>query len=207
MAWAPDYADTTALRAFVRLTDDQDDDQVALAIATASRAIDRATHRQFGLVAAPEARYYTARYDAVHRRWCTEVDDLMDDTALAVAVDTAGDGTYAGAVTAHALRPVNAAAKGRPWTSLLVRPGSAVQPSTLDAGVQITARWGWSAVPAPITQACLLQASRLLARRDSPYGVAGSPEAGAEVRLLARVDPDVEVALADYVRRPSWRFA
>jgi hypothetical protein len=46
----------------------------------------------------------------------------------------------------------------------------------------------------------MLQASRFYARRDSPYGVAGSPDLGSEVRLLSKVDPDVAVSLADYVR-------
>ena len=50
-------------------------------------------------------------------------------------------------------------------------------------------------------EATLLQASRLAARRDSPFGVAGSPDAGSEMRLLARVDPDVAVALEPYRRR------
>jgi hypothetical protein len=67
--------------------------------------------------------------------------------------------------------------------------------------VRVTALWGWSAVPPAIEQATLLQASRLLIRRDSPYGVAGSPEAGTEIRLLARLDPDVDVAVAPYRRR------
>jgi hypothetical protein len=46
----------------------------------------------------------------------------------------------------------------------------------------------------------LLQASRLDFRRVAPAGVAGSPETGSEVRLLARVDPDVAVSLKDYIR-------
>ena len=45
----------------MHITDTDDDVQIALAVTAASRAIDRRTNRQFGLVAAPEARYYTAR--------------------------------------------------------------------------------------------------------------------------------------------------
>jgi len=43
--------------------------------------------------------------------------------------------------------------------------------------------------------ATVLQANRLLKRRHAPFGVAGSPELGSELRLLARVDPDVAVSL------------
>lgn len=53
-------------------------------------------------------------------------------------------------------------------------------------------------IPAGVTQACLLQASRFFARRYSPFGIAGSPENGSELRLLSRVDPDVAVVLAPY---------
>jgi hypothetical protein len=64
--------------------------------------------------------------------------------------------------------------------------------------VKVTALWGWTAVPVAVKQATLLQASRFFSRRHSPYGVAGSPELGSEIRLLARVDPDVGVSLRDY---------
>jgi hypothetical protein len=48
--------------------------------------------------------------------------------------------------------------------------------------------------------AARIQAGRFSIRQESLYGVAGSPAAGSELRLLARVDPDVGVSLANYVR-------
>jgi hypothetical protein len=72
---------------------------------------------------------------------------------------------------------------------------SAAKPTTERNGVTISAVWGWDEVPTTVEQATLLQASRFHARRFSPYGVAGSPEAGSEMRLLAKLDPDVELAL------------
>ena len=127
----------------------------------------------------------------------------MTSTGLVVKVDTALDGTYATTVAAsgYTLRPRNAAPAGVPWTEVLI-PQTSV--STFVGGaetVQVTARWGWAGIPDSVRQACLLQASRLLSRRDSPYGVAGSPEVGSELRLLARLDPDVAVALEPYRRR------
>jgi hypothetical protein len=207
MAWAPDYCTAAELKAFVRITDSADDAQVALAIAAASRAVDRATGRQFGLVASVEARYYTPRYDALRSRWSVPIDDLMTIAGLLAAFDEAGDGTYSAAITDYVLRPVNAAPRSRPWTELAVRSTSGTQPTNADACVRVTARWGWSAVPDAVKEATLLQASRFLVRRDSPYGVAGSPEAGSELRLLAAVDPDVAVALRDYRRGARWVFA
>lgn len=58
------------------------------------------------------------------------------------------------------------------------------------------ASFGLVDVPAVVRQACLIQASRLFARKNSPYGIAGSPEAGSEMRLLDRIDPDVSALLS-----------
>jgi hypothetical protein len=205
MAWQPDYCEVEDLREFARISHSNDDVRLGLAIAASSRAVDRAAGRgrtpgrQFGVLTVAAARYYTARYDARSARWGVEIDDLMTTTDLVVAVDSDGDETYGTTVTDYSLTPRNAAADGEPWTGLTF--GSDVTVPTGNSAVRVTALWGWSAVPPAIEQATLLQASRLLIRRDSPYGVAGSPEAGTEIRLLARLDPDVEVAVAPYRRR------
>lgn len=200
MAWAPDYATDTELKAYLHITDTDDDAEITLAIAAASRAIDRHTNRQFGLVGSPEARYYTAGYDRKLCRWYVDIDDLMTETGLEIVADIDDDGTYDDAITEFALRPANAAVESRPWTRIYVRPGNAVRPNGNDGGVKVTARWGWTTVPDTVKQATLLQASRFFKRRDAPFGVAGSPELGSELRLLAKVDPDVAVALGPYVR-------
>lgn len=193
MAWAPSYVQTVELAQFMRIDDNVDDAQLTLAISAASRAVDNHTNRQFGVVAATEQRIYTAEWDRRRCRWIVEIDDLMNDT---ITVTVA-----AGEITAYTLEPVNAAQQGKPWTHLVVDPDSPVTPTrSTEHGVTIDAVWGWAAVPEPIEQATLLQASRFHSRRFSPYGVAGSPELGSEMRLLARVDPDVAVALSPFVR-------
>lgn len=207
MAWAPSYVTADELAAFVRVPDDADEAQMDLAIAAASRAIDRCTGRQFGKVDATEARAYTARFSPTRNRWMVAVDDFMTTDDMVVEFDVDGDETYSVEITGYGLRPANAHHAGRPWEEIVIRPGSAGVVTADESAIQVTARWGWDEVPPAVRQACLLQASRLLARRDSPYGVAGSPETGGELRLLAKVDPDVEVALADYKRRPRWVFA
>lgn len=198
MPWKPEYATLAEAKAFVRIPDTADDAEVALAVTAASRAIDRATNRQFGLVAAAEARFYTAEFD--RGRWVVDIDDLMTQVGLLVAYDSNDDQTYSGSVDSFALQPVNAAAKSRPWTRIVVRPKSATLPGLIENGVRVTAQFGWTTVPTPIKQACLLQASRLLSRRDSPFGIAGSPEMGSEMRLLAKLDPDVAVTVGPYQR-------
>lgn len=194
MTWAPDYVTTADLKAYLRIGDAVDDVQLAFAVTAASRAVDRCTNRQFGLVAAPEARLYTAFWDTTLCRYVVPIDDLMTQVGLTVA-------TAAGAIDVFALTPRNASVEGRPWTQLVVDPAAAVKPTPIvPDGVTVTARYGWTAVPVPVQQATLLQASRFFKRRDAPFGVAGSPDVGSELRLLAKVDPDVQVALGPYLR-------
>lgn len=202
MAWQPDYCTVDELADVVRINDTADDVQMALAISAASRAIDgpSGAGRQFGLCDAPEARYYTARWD--HDRWVIEMDDLMVTAGVLMAVDLYAKGQYNEDVDVvyTGLRPANARAKNRPYTRLTVLPTSPVQVTDFPDAIRLTAQWGWSAVPPTIKQATILQASRFLSRRDAPFGVAGSPEAGSEMRLLAKLDPDVQVAISPYRR-------
>lgn len=194
MAWAPDYVTVAELRSYAtRSTSTVDDVELALAVTAASRAADRHCNRQFGQVDAAEERLYTPTWDRRRRRWLIPIDDLMTQTGLAVEVD----GT---ALTAFELEPRNAAAEGRPWTRLVVDDDSAVTPTGGEFEAAITAQWGWTAVPEPVKQATLLQGNRFAWRRSSPQGVAGSPEQGSELRLLARLDPDVAITLGPFVR-------
>lgn len=200
MPWSPDYATLVEAKSYVRIPDVNDDAEIALAITAASRAIDRTCNRQFGLVATAEARFYTAVFDRKRGRWLVEIDDLQTSTGLVIKYDTNDDGTYPDTVDKYALQPINGAANGRPWTQIVVHPDSTTKPGPRENAVKVTAQFGWTTVPTPIKQATLLQASRVLARRDSPYGVAGSPEMGSEMRLLAKLDPDVAVAVGPYRR-------
>lgn len=198
MAWAPDYVTAAEMRAFLRIADADDDVQIGVAIAAASRAIDRHTNRQFGVVASAEERFYTGHYDRRRCRWVVEIDDLMSTTGFDPQVQDV-NGTDLGAVT-YTLEPRNAAAKGRPWELLVVKPDSTYVPTGLTNECAFTGLWGWTSVPTTVKQACYLQASRFLARRDSPYGIAGSPDVGSELRLLARLDVDVATSLGSYMR-------
>lgn len=200
MAWAPDYVTSAELKSFVRISDGDDDDQVALAVTAASRAVDRACNRQFGQSAAAEDRYYTAEWDALRLRWFIKIDDLMTTTDLAVSNDPADDGTYPDSITSYRLAPINAAADGRPWTDLIVKGIASTSLGFTEDAVRVHAIFGWTEVPDTIKEATLLQASRFLKRRDSPFGVAGSPDIGSEMRLLPKIDPDVALAVRPYYR-------
>lgn len=190
MAWAPDYITLVQGKAFVRVDDSVDDAEVATAITTSSRAIDGHCNRQFGVVDAVEERVYRAHYDSERARWVASIDDLQTTTGLVVEADGA-------AITDYVLEPRNAVAEGKAWTRLVF--GTSIV--LTDDDVTAAALWGWSlGFPVPVTQAARLQTSRLLSRRDSPYGIAGSPADGSELRLLARLDPDVITSLRGWGR-------
>lgn len=196
MTWAPDYLTSDDLKAYLRISDTADDAQIALAVTAASRAVDRATNRQFGLVATAEARSYTKRWDKTRRRYVVDIDDLMTVTGLTIA-------NAQGAITGYSLKSANAPSKGRPWTLLVLDPTPTISPTpwvTVEDDITVTAKYGWTTVPVAVQQATLLQATRFFKRRGAPFGIAGSPDVGSELRLLAKVDPDVAVVLGPYVR-------
>lgn len=204
MAWAPDYITLAQLHAQLRVNDVVDDTAMGVAITAASRAIDYECNRQFGVTTAL-ARVYTAdpclEMEAFQ---ALAIDDVQTTTSLVVKTDLDDDGVYETTLTLgtdFVLWPPNAAGDGKPWTHLVMLPRSSTYLPWTARGIQITALWGWTAVPGVVTQATQIQAARFFVRRDSAYGVAGSPALGSEVRLLARLDPDVALLLTS-VKRP-----
>jgi hypothetical protein len=65
--------------------------------------------------------------------------------------------------------------------------------------VQVTAVFGWPAIPEPVTQATIIQASRIFKRYDSPLGVAGFGDLGA-IRVSRYLDPDMAQLVEPYRR-------
>lgn len=199
MTWAPDYVTADQVADFAHVDDDVDDVDYARVATTASRSIDDKCNRQFGRVATAEARFYTPLWSHTRQAWVIETDDYISLTE--VAIDP-GDGTWATIELAKVIKlDANAPQKAKPYERCAVR--RAVLPSFTYAAdaVRVTGIFGWASVPVAIEEAALLQASRLAVRRDSPLGVAGSPDSGSELRLLARLDPDVLTSIKPYIRR------
>jgi hypothetical protein len=200
-----DYTDLDTLKAHLRIGDTTDDAALSIAITAASRAIDLATNRQFGITSTAVARVYTYVGQFIERRSCLAIDDLQDLTTgpAAFAFDLNYDGIFETTVLNGVdfdLWPWNAPANGEPYKLMVMRPITKAYFPRFTRGVQITANWGWSAVPVVVEQAALIQAARFFVRRDSAYGVAGSPDTGSEVRLFAQLDPDVRLMLQTVTR-------
>lgn len=200
MTWKPDYATLPEAREYLtRHSSTVDDTFIRLDVAAASRAVDRATNRQFGLVDEPEQRWYTPYWDRQRVRWIVEFDDLQTTAGFDPRLEDV-DGNDLGAIDDYVLEPRNAAAEGKPWERLVVRPSSTHLPTGLVDQAAFTGRWGWTETPAPVTEAVLMQTNRFAQRRNAPFGIAGSPDEGSEMRLLARLDPDVAVIVGPFRR-------
>jgi hypothetical protein len=196
MAWRPDYVTLEQQKAYQRLTTTTDDAVIPGWITTASRAVDDATGRQFGSVDEATTRVYTAEPDYERGVWVVVVDDIHDSADLEITVD----GT---ALTAdqYVLEPVNAVADGRVYERVRIKRDSSVQPTGADDEIEVTTpNFGWAAVPTGVAEAVKLQTSRFGMRRDAPHGIAGSPDAGSELRFLSTLDADVRVMIRGFVR-------
>lgn len=191
MPWAPDYSTPQLVTDYLDVDTGSVDAYVGMWITTVSRNVDDFCHRQFGKTDAPEERYYTPVWDRRDQCWYVDVDDLDGAAAADLVIEDDSGQTVTGAV----LLPRNAAVKGRPYERLRLNVAT--------GEIAGTAVWGWSAVPAAVPTALLLFAARLNARMDSPFGIAGSPSEGSEIRLLAQLDPDFRTVLKPW-RRMWW---
>lgn len=190
--WRPDYCTLDEFKSYLQLNDSVDDDELALAISAASRAIDKCCNRQFGNSESVETRQYLANHHP-DGRYLVNIDDLNSTVGLVVSADSVTLSSLE-----YKLTPLNAAVNGEPFTVL-------ESDIKADSWALTSNHWGWVQVPTTIKQATLIQGLRFFKRRESPFGVAGSPDMGSELRLLNKLDPDVALMVAGY--RKWWAAA
>ncbi|MGJ6126189.1 hypothetical protein QN239_26790 [Mycolicibacterium sp. Y3] len=193
MTWAPAYATADELAS--QLSVPNNDTELASAVEAASRAIDRATNRQFGLTDTESRIYEPKRYRDL---WYIEVDDLA---GAPTAVETIGDdGTVIGTLTRFKLTPRNATATGRPYTGIDFAHGSAVNWHD----IRVTAQFGWPAVPEPIKLATRIQAGKFYSRRNEAgvltKEVVDDVERGWVAAVSQDLDADVMAMIAPFRR-------
>lgn len=209
----PVYADFTAVKAQIgKITSDDRDANISLAIVAASRMIDAAcgkwpgafqpartaSTRTFPLqdrIYTPPQRYSGGGYFSPlpgggYLRSRVTVDDISDSTGVTVSIGAYSTGTYS-PITAYTLGPDNAIALGQPIE--YITAASSIF-SGIDS-IQVTAKWGWPAVPSQVEMATRLLAARLYRRKDSPQGVIVSADWGAA--RVSRTDPDVFALIQD----------
>jgi hypothetical protein len=188
------YCTLAELKASLAISDSIDDTPLEAAITATSRMIDDYTGRFFyrnGTSQVPVSRYYTPLDP-----WTMNMDDNY--TITQVATDDNFNQTWdtVWATSDYMLEPVNNPQRGWPVNRILAI-GRYVWPYYLPQSCRISGIWGWEAVPAEVNMATLIQAARLFTRRQSPFGIAGSPDLGT-VRLSAKLDADVETLLRPF---------
>jgi len=196
MAITNGYATLAQIKAAARISDSVDDTLLEMAVESASRAIDGHAGRYF-YSTGTATRYYASENDFI-----TQIDDVSS-TALTLQTSSAADGVFniTWAPGDYQLEPLNGNVDGLavPYTRIRAVNNYLFPAATEEAVVKLTAVFGWATVPTSITQACIIQASRIFKRLDSPLGIAGFGDMGA-MRVSRYLDPDVEQLVAPYRR-------
>ena len=197
------YATRNQVKAALRIgtADTLDDDLIDNCVGAASRLIDGYCNRRFWQTGTAEARVFQAE-DSFY---CS-IDDIAG-TALTLKTSTQADGTFdlTWSRSDYQLEPLNGNLDGLTWSYDKIRAVGDYLFPTVNANygeqalVQVTAIFGWPSVPEPITQATIIQASRIFKRYDSPLGVAGFGDLGA-IRVSRFLDPDMAQLVEPYRR-------
>jgi hypothetical protein len=197
------YATKNQVKAALRIgtADTLDDDLIDNCVGAASRLIDGYCNRRFWQTGTAEARIFQAE-DSFY---CS-IDDIAG-TALTLKSSTQADGNFdlTWSRSDYQLEPLNGNLDGLTWSYDKIRAVGDYLFPTVNANygeqalVQVTAIFGWPSVPEPVTQATIIQASRIFKRYDSPLGVAGFGDLGA-IRVSRYLDPDMAQLVEPYRR-------
>jgi hypothetical protein len=195
MAITNGYATLAQVKAALRITDSVDDALLEMAIESGSRAIDGYANRSF------YSQGSAVRIFTPNDNYLTEIDDLITLTLLESKTDDDSDFDTIFAADDFQLEPLNGRVDGLavPFNFIRAVGDYLFTQFEQEATVRVTGVWGWPSVPISITQATVIQSSRIYKRLDSPLGVAGISDIGI-MRVSNRLDPDV-AQLVDPFRR------
>ena len=168
------------------------DEAYERAIEAASRQIDEFRGDQFWLEQTPTARLFRADHPLI--LW---TGDFATPTGLTVAVDLDGDGLYETVwstddFSAEPLRRLN----GRPFDRIIAVGDKSFPCASPRPTIEVTARWGWPAIPTAVVQACQILAIDAFKSKDLTGGVAGLSDLGP-IRIAA-FNPQARALLLPY---------
>ena len=190
------YASLAQVKAALRITDSVDDTLIEMARESASDLIDGYCGRTF-TTSGTVTRVFAPADDYV-----LQTDDIAG-TALTITSSTGADGVFdvTWKTTDYQLEPLNGVSNGQavPFTRIRAIQDYLWPTAGGEATVRVTGVFGFPSVPIVITQATVLQASRIFTRLQSPLGVAGFGEMGV-VRVTRALDPDVAALVEPYGR-------
>jgi hypothetical protein len=188
------YCTLAEVKAALRLTDNVDDTLLENAIESASRRIDGYTGRFFYKTSQTAITMYP------YNEYLLFFPADVATNSITIKIDTTANGTYATTLVQgvdYLLEPTDTVLQSRPYLNARMVGGATfplfVTPSF--PTVQVTAQWGWNAIPDDVNQACVLLAMRQFARLNAALGVVGFADMAITVRA---VDPDVRDLLSPY---------
>jgi len=195
MAITNGYCTLADVKSALRLTDNVDDGLLEKAVESASRRIDGYCGRFFYKTASTAINLYP-----INEYLLRMPEDLANST-VTIKIDTNANGTYATTLTQgvdYILEPTDASLRGYPYVHARMVGGATFPLFTVPSfpTCQVTGFWGWDAVPADVSQACVLLAMRQFARLNAALGVVGFADMALQVRAI---DPDVRDLLNQYV--------
>jgi hypothetical protein len=198
------YATLSDLQTELKVEDPLDDIRFEIALNAASRQIDFHTGLTHGFW--QDASVTTREFYADDSRMVYIPDGISTSTGLIVKTDSGDDGLFATTLTIGTnfiLSPVNAPDQSpvQPWTriSLVDYTGSYFPRSASGRpGVQITAKFGWPAIPDDVRKACLIQAVQLFKASDAVFGAIQLGEGGFATRVGRGLNPMAESLLEGY---------
>jgi hypothetical protein len=189
------YCTLAELKAALRVQDAIDDSLLELAIESASREIDGYCERMFYSTTATRVYAPTNVYTLT-------TDDIVSVTTLKSSSNgVTYDTTWT--TSDYQLEPLNGVAGGlvTPYTRIRAI-GNYLLPAwatgtiyNLEASMQVTGVFGWSAVPTAIRQATVILAMRIFKRLDAPLGMITNDMGSMRV---GRFDPDVEALVMPF---------
>lgn len=204
MAITNGYCTLAEIKAAVGIIDAVDDTMLEAAVEAASRQIEAhcGRGRKFWQDSTVVARKYRPAMAKV-----VVVDDISTLTGLIVAVDTTDNGTFDTTLTISTdfqVEPINAAAESpvQPWTQIRLLDGTMSSFTRLASGrpsVQVTAKYGWTAVPESVTRACIIQARNIFKAPDTQFGSFQLSIDGQPQRVPA-LDPMARAQLEPFIR-------
>jgi len=196
------YVDKDDLKAYIGLTGTAQDNNIDTAIDSASRLIDSVCGRKFSQDDSVVVKTFTPKSSIY-----LDTPDISTTTGLIVKTDDNDDGTFETTLTLNTdyiVEPTNprvikitgGTTYYEPYNKITIldtRSSERFDPS-IKNNIEITAKWGYSAVPEDIKTATLIQALRYFKRKDTPFNTYGDINTGVS-ELFSRLDPDVQTIL------------
>ncbi len=203
-----DYCSTSDTKTWLQITDSNSDTLLASTNSEAARWVDGITDDYYYQTAPQTLKFIPTS------SWILDLSDpLATTTGLSVATDLSGDGTFETSWTRdvdYEVAPVNApfaSPNPQPWRQLRVI-GSLLFPYPIigimarPERVQVTATWGWPAIPDAVKRATIMKSAQLFTRRISVGGyVPGEATPTGYAMRVPPADQDILSLLAPFVNR------